>query len=132
VISDVNAACIATITPWLPGLLGNLKKLADGGYERETRKFERQVVEGLFDDEGQPIPPRIELVLIEVKSETADADRAANQYLIDRLLGRPTERKELTGADGSDLLADTFNSAIERIYSAAAKVKGDAADPDVH
>ena len=30
-------------------------------------------------------------------------DRAANQYLIDRVMGKPTERQELSGKDGEPL-----------------------------
>jgi hypothetical protein len=30
-------------------------------------------------------------------------DRAAIQYLVDRIMGKPTERQEVTGADGEPL-----------------------------
>lgn len=38
-----------------------------------------------------------ELVLVERKREFADKDRTANQYLLDRIMGKPTERHEVDG-----------------------------------
>jgi hypothetical protein len=43
-------------------------------------------------------------------------DRAANEYLINRIMGKPTERKELSGPDGEPLF---------KAYEAT-----DAFDPD--
>lgn len=107
-ITDVNAVCLARTTKWLPELLDNLKKLADGGYERVEQKFERQTIvppRGALDIDGKPILPYEEMVLIEQKVEVAEPDRAANEYLINRLLGKPTERKELSGPDGGSIKA---------------------------
>jgi hypothetical protein len=42
-------------------------------------------------------------------------DRYAIEYLMNRLLGRPTERNEITGKDGSDLLA-AFERKARKIY----------------
>lgn len=48
-------------------------------------------------------------VLVQTETEDADGgpeiyltapDRAANVYLIDRILGKPTDRHEVTGEDG--------------------------------
>lgn len=43
-------------------------------------------------------------------------DRQANQYLIDRIMGKPTERKELTGEDGTPLFPD-FERALNKAYA---------------
>jgi hypothetical protein len=63
----------------LPALIGNLIRLADGVPVRD------------FDPDGGAIvferPP----------------DRQANQYLIDRVLGRPTQAVEMGGEDGGPL-----------------------------
>ena len=66
----------------LPQLIKNMITLADGGYQRVEEKWEpSELVPG-------------EMVLVERKVSVADRDRAANQYLIDRVLGKPTERHE--------------------------------------
>src|SRR4051794_14941787 len=70
-IADVNAATTARLTEWLPDLLSNLKKLADGVYLKDE------------NEDGT------------VEYFTCPPDFKANQYLVDRLLGKPTERKEV-------------------------------------
>lgn len=42
-------------------------------------------------------------------------DRAANQYLIDRILGKPTERQEITGEDGAPVPIG-FTTLLQRVY----------------
>ena len=109
-IADFNAATLATLIGWLPDLLKNLKHLADGGHERVTEKF---------DADG---------ILIERKVEIADSDRNANQYLIDRLLGKPTERKELTGEEGGPLkVLVTYADPGDPVAEAP---RGPAEDPE--
>jgi hypothetical protein len=44
-------------------------------------------------------------------------DRQANAYLIDRIMGKPTERKEITGEDGAALFPD-FERALQKTYAA--------------
>lgn len=76
----------------LPALVGNMFELAKGVFtEEHTLEGKRYVY--------QRIP-----------------DRAANEYLINRVMGKPVERKEVTGADGEPLF---------KIYEAS-----DAFDPD--
>lgn len=93
-----GAAALAdqTIAEKLPKLLENLFVLADGGFEQVEEKWE----EGELPADSKPgdKPP---LVLVSRKVTWAAPDRAANQYLIDRILGRPTERHEVTGEDGA-------------------------------
>lgn len=117
-IGDANAATIAKLTSWLPDLLNNLKRLADGGYERVERKFELRMIvppPGTFDVNGRQVQPYEEMVMVERKVEVADADRLANEYLINRLLGKPTEKKEISGPDGGSI-SIAAEKAIETFY----------------
>lgn len=84
--SELVAECEKLICDHLPRLIANMIALADGGYERVEEKWEPVP----FTPPGQ----EPELVLVERKVSIADRDRAANQYLIDRMLGKPKERHE--------------------------------------
>lgn len=101
----------------LPELLENLLELARGGYLRTKEKWERRgaITKKIYeyDDNGVPHmlekpaypdhPDQDELVLTERTTETADMDRAANIYLVDRILGKPTQAVELSGPDGDPI-----------------------------
>lgn len=81
----------------LPKIIDNLMHLANGGYKRVEEKFERVEMRGedglkKRDGNGQIIT---ELICVERKVTIADKDRAANVYLADRILGKPTERHEI-------------------------------------
>ncbi len=65
----------------LPSLVENLLELADGVTVQEVTA------------EGG------------VRVYTRPPDRQANEFLINRILGKPTERRELTGADGDPLIS---------------------------
>ena len=125
-----------TLTALVPGCITNLKRLADGGYERVTRTFELAInivredvvrdKEGnpTFDSRGnvviakQPAFPDAkpdDLVLVKRVVEVADADRAANEYLINRRLGRPKQALELSGPDGAPIPM-SLSRAIDLIY----------------
>jgi hypothetical protein len=85
----------------LPLLIDNMLHLAEGGYERVKEKFELGEVRDekgriVRDDKGDPL---MQLVVVERTVEIADKDRAANIYLIDRILGKPTEHQEVVGGD---------------------------------
>lgn len=101
----------------LPVIIDNLEALADGGYERVKKKFEpaglifvtdilRDKAGNAYRDEnGEPITGKVrafpdkeadEMVCVEMTTETADHDRAANIYLADRILGKPTQAVDLT------------------------------------
>ncbi len=43
-------------------------------------------------------------------------DRQANEYLINRIMGKPTERKEITGEDGAALFPD-FERTLQKTYA---------------
>lgn len=100
---DFNAATNQTLIGWLPDLLKNLKKLADGGFERVEEKFE-----------ADPVVPGL-MVLVERKREVAEPDRAANEYLVNRLLGRPKQAVEHSGPDGAPM---AFESVVAKFYGA--------------
>lgn len=117
-IADFNAATQDQLVEWLPQLLKNLKTLADGGYERVEENFERSIHEpviGYRDGEAIKGPPEISMELVERKVSIAEPDRMANIYLIDRLLGKPTERKEVSGPDGGSIPME-FQKAIADVY----------------
>lgn len=46
---------------------------------------------------------------------TRAPDRQANEYLINRIMGKPTERQEVTGADGNPIEA-IFRNALNTAY----------------
>lgn len=108
----------------LPQTIDNLEHLADGGYERVKEKWQPAalvVLElPLRKPDGTPMVdadskailakqqvfPDAEpdqLVLVERSTETADRDRAANIYLVDRILGKPMQRQEIAGDPDSPL-----------------------------
>lgn len=108
----------------LPNHIENLEQLADGGYQRVTEKWEPAGLilidlpvrdskgDPVKDDDGkvivakQPAFPNAApdaLVLVQRTTEIADRDRAANIYLVDRIMGKPTQRAELGGPDGGPL-----------------------------
>ena len=68
----------------LPELIDNMFRLAEGVTVQEV------------DEEGG--------VLVYSKPP----DRQANEYLINRILGKPTERAEFTGQDGEPLIPPTL------------------------
>jgi hypothetical protein len=105
----------------LTALTRELLRLAHGGYERVEERYEPAglvLVDGLVkgadgeplrDDKGKAVTAKVpafpgkapdELVLISRTVSTADADRAAIQYAMDRVLGRAKMAVEVTGKDG--------------------------------
>ena len=84
----------------LPKLFENLFKLADGGYERVEEEWVPGDAPLAQPGTTSSEPP---LVLAKRKVSVAEPDRASNQYLIDRILGRPRQSVEVTdaGADPS-------------------------------
>lgn len=110
----------------LPALVDNLFALADGGYERIEERYEPAglvlIDSHEVDGDGRvtrtktrayPDLDPATLVLVERKVVTADRDRAANIYLMDRILGKPTEHVEqqVTGADGGAFVIEIVRRA---------------------
>ena len=116
--------------------LANLKRLADGGYERVSQRFEPaglvMVDAAVLDKDGNPIMdargnpvlrkqsafpglPSDQMVCVGRTVEVADADREANKYLIDQKFGRPRQAVEMSGPDGGSIPV-AFEGAIDKFY----------------
>ena len=89
----------------------------------------------LFPDAGED-----EMVLVERKVITLEPDRGANEYLANRILGKPTQAIELSGPDGGAveishdprLLSDAELDALEALLEKATPTGegDDIGDPD--
>ena len=100
----------------LPTIIDNLFHLADGGYERIEEEYEPAgtvIVAGseIVETERGPRAVKVQrpafpelpadqMVLVRRRVSIADKDRAANIYLADRILGKPTERAEISTPEG--------------------------------
>lgn len=86
----------------LPHIIDNMFHLAMGGYERVEEQYapagSLYVGYGEHQTPMYPDKPDDELVLIKRVVSFADKDRAANVYLIDRIMGKPTQQTELSGS----------------------------------
>lgn len=102
--AELLAEADQQIVDHLPQLVANLIKLADGGYRRVEEKWEPEPFAGIDPLTGQR-REEPELVLVERKVSVAEPDRAANQYLIDRILGKTKQAVEVSGKDGEPLQA---------------------------
>lgn len=113
------------IADHLPELIENLLGLADGATQRVEEKWEpagtRTIDEVATDRDGKPLlDPRgrtqilkrpafpdkkpDEMILVERKVIVMGPDFRANEYLVNRVLGKPTERHEVSGEDGEPLV----------------------------
>lgn len=95
------------IADQLPALVDNMLSLAHGGYERIEEEWQPAglvyVGSGEFARRAFPDLPDDTPVLVKRKRSIADKDRQANEYLINRILGKPTEKTEIAGADGGPI-----------------------------
>ena len=82
-------------------LLGNLLFLANGGFERVTLTEER-AADGTLLESKRVV-------------EVAAPDRAANEYLLNRRLGKPKQAVELSGKEGEPIPV-SIEMAIGQIY----------------
>lgn len=115
-----------------------LQMIADGGFEQITETWEpaglieREEVD--FDVKGQAIRRKVpafpdlppdQLVCIRRTRSIAAPDRQANQYLIDRLAGRPTQAidAEVEHNAGESLIA-AFGAAVAKIYGSEGEEDG--------
>lgn len=107
------AAAEQQIVDRLPALITNLQTLADGGYERVEEQWvpARLVTIGAGELAFPNLPPD-QLVCVKRTVTIADRDRASNQYLIDRIMGKPTERREHSGHIDVSKLTDAELDAI--------------------
>lgn len=138
---DQNAGAVARaekqIRDRLPSLIENLFTLANGGYERveETWAPAGSLYKGSGADAEKLYPglPDDELVLIKRTVSTADRDRAANIYLVNRIMGTPTERQELSGPNGAPIeVSDARSRLADRLARRAGQIdaeSGTGGDP---
>lgn len=104
--ADKNAGAVAKaeerIRDRLPLLIDNMLYLAMGGYERVEEQYapagSLYIGFGEHQTRMYPMKPADELVLVKRTVSIADKDRAANIYLIDRIMGKPIQQTELTGS----------------------------------
>lgn len=117
---------------------GNANRWAE--YRRKRAEAERLALEKLADE----LKPSID-TLLEIRDNTEDAAsdrRQAAIYVIDRVLGKPTQHTELTGSEGgpvvveNDVNADQAEAVIRSLVDAGLIVvpsaNGDAPADEVH
>jgi hypothetical protein len=97
----------------LPQIIDNLLVLAEGV------KF----VE--LDRDGKPL----ELVEGDVATYVTAPDRQANEYLANRIMGKPIDKREITGPEGGSIPVSVV-SAIEKVYGIPTDTGGDRSLPD--
>lgn len=101
------AAAEDAIADQLPKLLKNMVKLANGGFYEDEIEYQPAGLvttgAGEFERCVYPDKPVDELVVVKKRRRRAAPDRKANEYLIDRILGRPTQAVELSGEDGGPI-----------------------------
>lgn len=107
--AEIIAETDKLICDALPKLIANMIYLANGGYERTEDKH--------TDAEGLGV-----LTLTERKVSIAEPDRGANQYLIDRVLGKPKQQVDVNDVTSGQADADPLAAA------AALKAALDAPD----
>jgi hypothetical protein len=104
----------------LPQLIEAHFRLALGGYERVEEEWQPAGLIYVGSGESAccayPDLPSDQLVLTKRKSSIADADRAAGQYLINRILGTPTQAIDATIDTPEDGALGGFLAAVSKIY----------------
>lgn len=131
--TDKYAAQIAVledgIADGLPENLDNMQLLANGGYEQITESWEPagliQVTKQVVTNDGTvnvrelafPELDPTQLVCVRRTRSIAAPDRRANEYLINRIAGTPTQRVELDpDPDGAlELTAANLNEAAKEL-----------------
>lgn len=120
-----------SIADKLPQLKENLEYLANGGYQRVEEEYQPagMLMRTTTDKEGNPYQVPMfpdkkpdELVLVKRKVTVADKDRAANIYLMDRVMGKPIQKVAPTTPDGKEPYDGTGTSAREFVTGAIAGI----------
>jgi hypothetical protein len=111
----------------LPDIIENLLTLADGGQQIITEEWQPAGLVTLtkhdedkdkfYQVQAFPDLDPLETVLVKRTVVTAGRDRAANQYLVDRVMGKATQRlqilkpdkpfEEMTDAELAEYIAST-------------------------
>lgn len=119
------------IADGLPQLIDNMLMLANGGYERVEEEWQPAgliyIGSGEFARRAFPELEPDKLVLVKRKRSVADRDRAANEYLINRILGKPTERQEVSGPNSGPIPVQAFDYAAA--IAPIADGSGEDSDP---
>lgn len=131
------AAAERRIADRLPRVVDNLMLLADGGYEQISETYEPagliQITKEVITSEGtvsvkELAFPELDpehLVCVRRTRSIAAPDRAANIYLLDRILGRPVAAVEVEGEIGAgDSLVAAFEGVVAKIYGQGAGESG--------
>ena len=117
----------------LPGLIANLIKLANGGYQRVEDRYEPAgcvLVDDWITEDGKsrrirrqafPNVPPDQPVLVSRIISTADSDRQACVYLIDRILGRPHEQVKQVGTTATQVNVNVISDAERLVAEARAR-----------
>lgn len=119
--AEIIAETEKVICDALPQLIKNMIYLANGGYERVEEKWTPLDMEVVVVQKGSTPPPP-ELVLSERKVSIAEPDRGANQYLIDRILGKPKQQVDVNDVSSGQADAEP--------HAAAAALKAALDAPD--
>lgn len=131
------AAAEDRIADQLPRLIDNMLKLANGGYCEDEVEYQPAGLvttgSGEFESKVFPDKPDDELIIVKRRRRRAAPDRKANEYLIDRILGRPTQRTELAGENGGPIVIQLTDDeraarAIALLERARARRTGLVAD----
>ena len=107
----------------LPKLVATMLRLAEGGYTIEEEEYQPAGLVEIGQGEGRmlayPDKPADELVLVKRRRRKAAPDRKAAEYLIDRILGRPTQQveAEVQTSTGGEL-REAFLAAVDQVYGA--------------
>lgn len=109
-----------TIADQLPQLLAAQLELALGGREQVEEHYAPAGTITIGSGESLalvfPDKPAGELILIKRSRSIAAPDRAAGQYLIDRILGRPVAAVDATIDSPTDGPLAAFAAAVAKIY----------------
>lgn len=116
----------------LPQILDNLILLADGGFEQVNEVYEPagliQITKEIVTAEGTvnvkerafPDLPPEQLVCVRRTRSIAAPDRAANIYLMDRIVGKPVAAIEVEAeVQPGDALVAAFGAVVAKIYGDA-------------
>jgi len=116
--AEIIAETDKVICSNLPQLIKNMLYLANGGYERVEEKW-TPPLRTTKEVDGVEYELTSEAVLTERKVSWAEPDRAANQYLIDRILGKPKQALEMSGPGGGAIPL-AIEDAIAKVYGEGA------------
>lgn len=128
------AAAEDRIADQLPQLADLMLKLAKGGYWEVEEEWQPSAIvtvgSGEFEQPAFPDKDPTELVLVKRKRSKAAPDRSAITDALNRILGRPTQRVELTGEEGGPIAVDDLRGlSSDELRQLAASSSGGTGTP---